>query len=80
LKAKGGFNMDEKKELIAYLYEILGDEGCCMGACSGNEIYKDDNGWNLFLEGFMEPWRLGRTMVDAKKSIREYARMGFGLI
>jgi hypothetical protein len=31
------------------------------------------------LEGFMEPWRLGNTVAEAKASIREYAGMGFGL-
>ena len=71
--------MDEKNELISYLYELIGEEGCCMGACTGTEIYKDDEGWKVFLEGFMEPWNLGTTIGEAKKSIREYAKMGFGL-
>ena len=31
------------------------------------------------LEGFLEPWRLGHTMAEAKASIWEYSRMGFGL-
>jgi hypothetical protein len=31
------------------------------------------------LEGFLEPWDLGWTVVEAKASIREYASMGFGL-
>jgi len=31
------------------------------------------------LEGFMEPWKLGRTVAEARAAIREYARMGFGL-
>jgi hypothetical protein len=33
----------------------------------------------MMLEGFMEPWNLGRTLEEAKTSLREYGRMGFGL-
>jgi hypothetical protein len=31
------------------------------------------------LKGFMEPWKLGHSVAEAKTSIREYAGMGFGL-
>ena len=31
------------------------------------------------LEGFMEPWKLGQTLEEAKTGIREYAGMSFGL-
>jgi hypothetical protein len=42
-------------------------------------IYKDEEGWKMMLEGFMEPWKLGHTVEEAKASIEEYAGMGFGL-
>jgi hypothetical protein len=38
-----------------------------------------EEGWKMMLEGFMEPWKLGRTVAEAKAGIREYAKMGFGL-
>ncbi len=56
--------------------EAVGEEGCRV-ACQDAEIFQDEEGWKLFLEGFMEPWFLGKT-VD-KASIREFASMGFGL-
>jgi hypothetical protein len=39
----------------------------------------DKEGWKMMLEGFMEPWFLGKTAEEAKVSIKEYASMGFGL-
>lgn len=33
----------------------------------------------MMLEGFMEPWKLGQTLEEAKTSLREYAGMSFGL-
>jgi hypothetical protein len=42
-------------------------------------VFEDDKGWNMKLEGFMEPWLLGKSVEDAKASIKEYATMGFGL-
>jgi hypothetical protein len=33
----------------------------------------------MMLEGFMEPWKLGQSVEEARASIREYASMGFGL-
>jgi hypothetical protein len=40
---------------------------------------KDEEGWKMMLEGFMAPWNLGQTIVEAKTRIREYGSMGFGL-
>jgi len=71
--------MNDKEELIAYLYEIIGTEGCCGATCEEADIFKDPDGWKIFLEGFLEPWNLGSTVEEAKRSIREYAQMGFGL-
>jgi hypothetical protein len=33
----------------------------------------------MMLEGFMEPWKLGKTDAEAESAIKEYASMGFGL-
>jgi hypothetical protein len=33
----------------------------------------------MMLDGFMEPCKLGQRLDAAKASIREYAKMGFGL-
>jgi hypothetical protein len=71
--------MDDKKELLAYFHEIVGEEGCCGGPCQEINFFKDADGWKVFLEGFMEPWRLGATVEEAKNAIKEYAQMSFGL-
>jgi hypothetical protein len=42
-------------------------------------VFKDEEGWKMILEGFMEPWKLGQSVEEAIASLREYARMGFGL-
>jgi len=33
----------------------------------------------MMLEGFMEPWCIGKTVEEAKASIKDCASMGFGL-
>ena len=48
-------------------------------SCEEAEIFRDEDGWKLNLEGFMAPWNLGKTVNEARESIREYASMGFGL-
>ncbi|HKI47679.1 MAG TPA: hypothetical protein VKA69_00015 [Desulfobacteria bacterium] len=70
--------MEEKKALMKSLVNAVGEEGCGI-SCSDAEIFKDDEGWKLMLEGFMEPWPLGNTVEEAKASLKEYASMGFGL-
>lgn len=70
--------MSEKDELMQTLEQAIGEEGCGV-SCEDANIYKDDDGWKLFLEGFMEPWNLGQTVEEARERIREYASMGFGL-
>jgi hypothetical protein len=57
---------------------VLGTEGCGV-SCEEATVFKDDEGWKMMLEGFMEPWKLGQTLEEAKASIREYASMGLGL-
>jgi len=70
--------MTDKAELLKTLYEVLGEEGCGM-SCEDADIFQDEDGWKLNLEGFMEPWNLGKTVSEARQNIREYASMGFGL-
>lgn len=70
--------MSDKVELLETLMTAIGEEGCGV-SCEEAEVFHDDDGWKMKLEGFMEPWKLGATMEEAKRSIREYAHMGFGL-
>jgi len=70
--------MSEREELMQELMDVIGEEGCGV-SCEEATLYKDEEGWKMMLEGFMAPWNLGQTVVEAKARIREYASMGFGL-
>jgi hypothetical protein len=70
--------MEEQRQLLEYLFEIIGEEGCGV-SCEEAEIFQDEEGWKMMLEGFMEPWYLGKTLEEAKIRIKEYASEGFGL-
>lgn len=70
--------MDDREIILSELMNVLGEEGCGV-SCEQATVFEDEEGWKLMLEGFMEPWKLGRTVEEAKASIGEYARMGFGL-
>ena len=70
--------MSEREELLQELMDVVGEEGCGV-SCEEATVYKDTEGWKMMLEGFMEPWKLGQTVAEAKTRIREYASMGFGL-
>lgn len=70
--------MSEKGEILETLMKAIGEEGCGV-SCEDAEVFQDEDGWKMKLEGFMEPWKLGETVEEAKQSVREYARMGFGL-
>ena len=70
--------MGDREKILAALMDVLGEEGCGV-SCEEATILRDDEGWKMMLEGFMEPWKLGRTVEEAKASIKEYSRMGFGL-
>ena len=70
--------MGDREQILEALMDVLGEEGCGV-SCEEATIFKDDEGWKMMLEGFMEPWKLGQTIEQAKASIKEYASMGFGL-
>jgi hypothetical protein len=70
--------MGDREKIVAALMDVLGEEGCGV-SCEEATIYMDAEGWKMMLEGFMEPWKLGRTVEEARANIREYGRMGFGL-
>ena len=69
---------DDKQKIYDLLYEIVG-EGGCAGACTESELFQEDGEWKLFLCGFMEPWRLGKTLAEAEANLQAYARNGYGL-
>ncbi len=70
--------MSDREKILAALMDVLGEEGCGV-SCEEATIFQDDEGWKMMLEGFMEPWKLGQNIEEARASIREYASMGFGL-
>ena len=70
--------MSDREKIQEALMNVIGEEGCGV-SCEEATIFKDDEGWKMMLEGFMEPWKLGRTVEEARASIKAYARMGFGL-
>ncbi len=70
--------MSDREKILAALMDVLGEEGCGV-SCEEATIFQDEEGWKMMLEGFMEPWKLGQSIEEARASIREYASMGFGL-
>ena len=70
--------MSDREKILAALMDVLGEEGCGV-SCEEATLYMDDEGWKMMLEGFMEPWKLGHTVEEAKTRIKEYGQMGFGL-
>ncbi len=69
--------MSERDELQRYPYEVVGEEGCGI-SCQEADVYQDAEGWKLQMDCFMEPWKLGHSLEEAKASILEYSKMGFG--
>ena len=70
--------MEDREIILDALMDVLGEEGCGV-SCEEATLFQDDEGWKMTLEGFMEPWKLGTTVEEARTNIREYAKMGFGL-
>jgi len=71
-------DMEAREEILETLMGAIGEEGCGV-SCEDAEVFEDEDGYKIFLESFMEPWFLGKTVEEAKARIREYASMGFGL-
>ena len=70
--------MGDHEKILEALMDVLGEEGCGV-SCEEATIFQDEEGWKMMLEGFMEPWRLGHTLEEARTNIRAYSRMSFGL-
>jgi hypothetical protein len=70
--------MGDREKILEALMEVLGEEGCGV-SCEEATIFQDEEGWKMMLEGFMEPWKLGQTLEEAKASIKDFANMSFGL-
>ncbi|HBZ57341.1 MAG TPA: hypothetical protein DEO88_18215 [Syntrophobacteraceae bacterium] len=70
--------MSQVEIIKAYLMETIGEEAC-GSVCCEPDVFKDEGGWKLQMEGFMEPWSIGATVHEAKATIKELASMRFGL-
>ena len=70
--------MGDREEINRYLYELVGEEGCGV-TCDAADIFYEEDGWKLKMEGFMEPWKLGATVDEAKAALKAYASQGFGI-
>jgi hypothetical protein len=68
--------MSDREEIMSVPMDAIGEEGGGV-SCEEAEIFKDEDGWKMMPEGFMEPFRLGDTVEEARTPIKEYARMGF---
>ncbi len=70
--------MRDREIILSELMDVLGEEGCGV-SCEEATLFQDEEGWKMVLEGFMDPWKLGTTVEEAKTRIREYAQMSFDL-
>lgn len=71
--------MEGLHEIREALLKTAGEEGCGGESCSEADLFHDDEGWKLMMCGFMEPWKLGKTVEEARQSLKEYRSMGFGI-
>ncbi|MDR3554397.1 MAG: hypothetical protein P4L55_06570 [Syntrophobacteraceae bacterium] len=71
--------MEGERQIRDTLYEILGEEGCGITCEDDADIFYDKEGWKLMLCGFMEPWKLGATVEEARFSLKNLGSMGYGL-
>jgi hypothetical protein len=70
--------MDGQQELRDKYCEILGNAGCGSMCDDDVDIFHDEQGWKLMLCGFMEPWKLGTTIDEAKATLAEFGSMKYG--
>ena len=75
----GEFDMEDQQQIRETLLEILGEEGCGITCDDNVDILHDEEGWKLMLCGFMEPWKLGATVDEARDALRDLGAMRFGL-
>jgi hypothetical protein len=71
-------DMSEVEQIKSFLMETVGEEAC-GAVCCDPDVFMDQDGWKLQMEGFMEPWKIGATVDEAKTTIKELASMRFGL-
>ncbi|MGC8491284.1 MAG: hypothetical protein ACP5SH_06060 [Syntrophobacteraceae bacterium] len=71
--------MEDERRIRETLYEILGEEGCGISCEEDADIFHDEEGWKLMLCGFMEPWKLGATVEQARASLKDLGAMRYGL-
>lgn len=71
--------MEGERQIRETLYEILGEEGCGIACEEDADIFYDEDGWKLMLCGFMEPWKLGATVEQARISLKDLGAMRYGL-
>lgn len=71
--------MEEQQQIRQTLFEILGEEGCGITCEDDTDIFYDEDGWKLMLCGFMEPWKLGRTVDEARATLKKLGSMHFGM-
>lgn len=70
--------MTDAEEIRKILEDTIGKEGCSI-PCAEPDIFRDAEGWKMQLPTFMEPWKLGKNVDEAKQTIIELASQGFGL-
>jgi hypothetical protein len=75
----GGHEMEGPYEIRQALLETVGEQGCGGATCDDADVFYDEEGWKLMMCGFLEPWKLGKTVEEARQSLKEYGSMGFGL-
>lgn len=78
LKIGRDFAMEGQEQIRETLFEILGEQGCGITCEDNVDILHDEEGWKLMLCGFMEPWKLGMTVDEARAALRELGSMRFG--
>ncbi len=70
--------MEGRDEIRQALIETVGEQGCGGESCGEADLYYDEEGWKFMMCGFMEPWKLGKTVDEARESLKKYGSMTFG--
>jgi hypothetical protein len=50
--------ISDREKILEALMDVLGEEGCGV-SCEEANVFQDEEGWKMMLEGFMEPWKSG---------------------